>query len=148
MEQCWAGEPSRRPLLGAILPVLESIQAKAESGYRKSPQSQSSDSEPRATSPVEQRQSRNPTTIATKDNMVNGKSPRLNNNHNNNNNNALALLEPNNQRGEVASPIFVPSRRKKQHKAVLRTPKHPGFPMTNFFHTSACSNLYIQMHEF
>ncbi|XP_043670902.1 dual serine/threonine and tyrosine protein kinase-like isoform X2 [Vespula pensylvanica] len=32
MEQCWAGEPSKRPLLGAILPVLESIQQKAERG--------------------------------------------------------------------------------------------------------------------
>ncbi|XP_033219162.1 dual serine/threonine and tyrosine protein kinase-like isoform X2 [Belonocnema kinseyi] len=32
MEQCWAGEPSRRPLLGAILPVLKSIQQKAERG--------------------------------------------------------------------------------------------------------------------
>ncbi|XP_031845828.1 receptor interacting protein kinase 5 isoform X2 [Nomia melanderi] len=30
MEQCWAGEPYRRPLLGAILPVLESVQRKAE----------------------------------------------------------------------------------------------------------------------
>lgn len=32
MEQCWAGEPFKRPLLGAILPVLESIQQKAERG--------------------------------------------------------------------------------------------------------------------
>ncbi|XP_076284659.1 receptor interacting protein kinase 5 isoform X1 [Lasioglossum baleicum] len=32
MEQCWSGEPSQRPLLGAILPVLESIQQKAERG--------------------------------------------------------------------------------------------------------------------
>ncbi|KAI4491249.1 hypothetical protein M0802_010283 [Mischocyttarus mexicanus] len=32
MEQCWSGEPSKRPLLGAILPVLESIQRKAERG--------------------------------------------------------------------------------------------------------------------
>lgn len=32
MEQCWSGEPSRRPLLGAIQPVLESIQQKAERG--------------------------------------------------------------------------------------------------------------------
>ncbi|CAD1477588.1 unnamed protein product [Heterotrigona itama] len=30
MEQCWSGEPSKRPLLGAIVPVLESIQKKAE----------------------------------------------------------------------------------------------------------------------
>ena len=32
MEQCWYGEPSKRPLLGAMLPVLESIQRKAEKG--------------------------------------------------------------------------------------------------------------------
>ncbi|XP_076240379.1 receptor interacting protein kinase 5 isoform X2 [Calliopsis andreniformis] len=32
MEQCWSGEPSKRPLLGAILPVLESIQQEAERG--------------------------------------------------------------------------------------------------------------------
>ncbi|XP_033323405.2 receptor interacting protein kinase 5 isoform X1 [Megalopta genalis] len=32
MQQCWSGEPSKRPLLGAILPVLESIQQKAEKG--------------------------------------------------------------------------------------------------------------------
>ncbi|XP_034943579.1 dual serine/threonine and tyrosine protein kinase-like isoform X2 [Chelonus insularis] len=30
MEQCWAGEPSKRPLLGAILPVLEAIRNKAD----------------------------------------------------------------------------------------------------------------------
>ncbi|XP_060823963.1 dual serine/threonine and tyrosine protein kinase [Bombus pascuorum] len=30
MEQCWSGEPSKRPLLGAIVPVLESIQQKAK----------------------------------------------------------------------------------------------------------------------
>lgn len=32
MEQCWSGESSKRPLLGAIQPVLESIQLKAERG--------------------------------------------------------------------------------------------------------------------
>lgn len=32
MELCWSGEPSKRPLLGAIQPVLESIQQKAERG--------------------------------------------------------------------------------------------------------------------
>lgn len=32
MEQCWCGEPSKRPLLGAIQPVLECIQQKAERG--------------------------------------------------------------------------------------------------------------------
>lgn len=30
MEQCWSGEPSKRPLLGAIVPVLECIQQKAK----------------------------------------------------------------------------------------------------------------------
>ncbi|XP_011348062.1 dual serine/threonine and tyrosine protein kinase isoform X2 [Ooceraea biroi] len=30
MELCWSGEPSKRPLLGAIQPVLELIQQKAE----------------------------------------------------------------------------------------------------------------------
>ncbi|XP_024946197.1 dual serine/threonine and tyrosine protein kinase isoform X2 [Cephus cinctus] len=29
MEQCWAGEPARRPLLGAILPVLETVRKRA-----------------------------------------------------------------------------------------------------------------------
>lgn len=32
MELCWSGEPSKRPLLGAIQPVLELIQQKAERG--------------------------------------------------------------------------------------------------------------------
>lgn len=32
MQQCWAGKPSKRPLLGAILPVLQSVQQKAERG--------------------------------------------------------------------------------------------------------------------
>lgn len=32
MEQCWAGEPSKRPLLGAIQPVLELIHEKADLG--------------------------------------------------------------------------------------------------------------------
>ncbi|KOC66405.1 Dual serine/threonine and tyrosine protein kinase [Habropoda laboriosa] len=34
MEQCWSGEPSKRPLLGVILPVLESVQRKAERDER------------------------------------------------------------------------------------------------------------------
>ena len=161
MEQCWAGEPSRRPLLGAILPVLESIRSKALRG-QKALLNLDSDSESRSASPLEepleqQQQQHGP--------VPNGKPVQLMqnnvNHHNNNNvndkynnhhnNKALALLEPNNQRGEVASPLFVPNRRKKKqqlHNAILRTPKHPGFHMTNFFQTSACSNLYIQMHEF
>ncbi|CAG2057174.1 unnamed protein product [Timema podura] len=28
MEQCWSGKPSNRPLLGYVLPLLESIQAR------------------------------------------------------------------------------------------------------------------------
>lgn len=35
MNQCWAGNPSKRPLLGAILPVLESIREKAEGKFKK-----------------------------------------------------------------------------------------------------------------
>lgn len=32
MKQCWTGKPSKRPLLGAIIPVLRCIQDKAETG--------------------------------------------------------------------------------------------------------------------
>lgn len=109
MEQCWAGEPSRRPLLGAILPKLESIREQAERGksiLEIDELTQQEDS-PRAC------EARNP---------------------------ALALSEPNNQRGATSSPH--PRRRP------LRTLKRPGLPMTNIFQTSVCSNLYIQMREF
>lgn len=109
MEQCWSGEPSKRPLLGAILPVLESVREKAELGKSmteidavRQPGSSTSLSDPR-----------NP---------------------------ALALAEPNNQRGTMASPH--PRRRP------LRAIKHPVLHMTNFFQTSVCSNLYVQMREF
>lgn len=134
MEQCWAGEPSKRPLLGAILPVLESIQAKAERDNSFDP------TVPRAPSPLNDddddgRQ------------LPNGNvRPRVYLNNNIADNTALALLaQSNNQRGEVAVPI---SRRRKKSAPLMRTPKHPGFAMTNFFQTSACSNLYVQMHEF
>ena len=108
MEQCWTGEPSRRPLLGAILPVLKSIQQKAERG-KSLPELNESKLEDTFAS-----ESRDP---------------------------ALALSEPNNQRGRVISPLTL--KRKS-----LRPIKHPVFPMTNVFQTSACSNLYIQMREF
>ncbi|KAF7997359.1 hypothetical protein HCN44_005636 [Aphidius gifuensis] len=65
MEQCWAGEPSKRPLLGAILPVLESILEKTETNLT------GNDSEG-------SKQSNSSETIR---------------------NPALALAEPNNQRG-------------------------------------------------
>ena len=108
MEQCWSGEPSRRPLLGAILPVLEAIQKKAKQGKLeefddfKLDECKSSDCK----------------------------------------NNALALLEPNNQRGQVPIPSF------QQKRKPFKSLKHTLFPTTNVFHTSACSNFYIQMHEF
>ncbi|XP_032691585.1 dual serine/threonine and tyrosine protein kinase-like isoform X3 [Odontomachus brunneus] len=74
MEQCWSGEPSKRPLLGAIQPVLESIQQKAERGksFQQSDALKLEDTE----SSSEQT---NP---------------------------ALALAEPNNQRGAPTSPLF------------------------------------------
>lgn len=135
MEQCWAGEPSKRPLLGAILPVLESIQAKAERNSSFDP------AMPRTLPPVEDDDDE-----GDGEQIPNGNvRPRIYLNNNVTDNKALALLEPNNQRGEVAVPI---SRRRKKSAPVMRTPKHPGFAMTNFFQTSACSNLYIQMHEF
>ncbi|TGZ46079.1 dual serine/threonine and tyrosine protein kinase-like isoform X1 [Temnothorax curvispinosus] len=110
MEQCWSAEPSKRPLLGAIQPVLESIQDKAERG--KSLQlgalklQESSSSE--HTNP------------------------------------ALALAEPNNQRGAVFSPL--PPRRK-----AFRTvnPVAGPFHKTKFFHVHVRSmNMFVQMREF
>ncbi|XP_077277575.1 receptor interacting protein kinase 5 isoform X1 [Temnothorax americanus] len=110
MEQCWSAEPSKRPLLGAIQPVLESIQDKAERG--KSLQlgalklQESSSSE--HTNP------------------------------------ALALAEPNNQRGAVFSPF--PPRRK-----AFRTvnPVAGPFHKTKFFHVHVRSmNMFVQMREF
>uniref|UniRef100_A0A0C9QGB0 Dual serine/threonine and tyrosine protein kinase n=1 Tax=Fopius arisanus TaxID=64838 RepID=A0A0C9QGB0_9HYME len=109
MEQCWSGEPSKRPLLGAILPVLELIREKAELGK----------------SMTEIDAVRQPSSSSS---LSETKSP------------ALALAEPNNQRGTMASPL--PRRRP------LRALKHPVLHMTNFFQTSVCSNLYVQMREF
>ena len=108
MEQCWAGEPSRRPLLGAILPVLKSIQQKAERGK----------------SLTELNKSKLEDTFSAE-----SRDP------------ALALSEPNNQRGRLFSPL--PSKRKS-----LRSIKPSVFPMTNIYHASACSNFYIQLREF
>lgn len=47
MEQCWSGEPSRRPLLGAIIPVLESIREEAERGKFSSGKAKSGEVESR-----------------------------------------------------------------------------------------------------
>ena len=109
MEQCWAGEPSRRPVLGVILPVLEYVKQKAERGesfeqldavrLQESPDAGSEKSNP-----------------------------------------ALALTEPNNQRGAILSP--------NPRRTPLRNLKHPAIHMTYIFQTSVCSNLYIQMREF
>ncbi|XP_063980139.1 dual serine/threonine and tyrosine protein kinase-like [Diachasmimorpha longicaudata] len=109
MEQCWSGEPSKRPLLGAILPVLESIREKAELGKSMT----EIDAVRLPSSPYSLSDTRSP---------------------------ALALAEPNNQRGTMASPL--PRRRP------LRALKHPVLHMTNLFQTSVCSNLYVQMREF
>lgn len=76
MEQCWSAEPSKRPLLGAIQPVLESIQQKGER----------SKSLPLGVLNLQESSS----------------SEQINP--------ALALAEPNNQRGVVFSPL--PPRRK------------------------------------
>lgn len=110
MEQCWSAEPSKRPLLGAIQPVLESIQEKAERG--KSLQlgalklQESSSSE--QTNP------------------------------------ALALAEPNNQRGAVFNPL--PPRR-RAFKTV--NPVARPFHKTKLFHVHVRSmNMFVQMREF
>ncbi|XP_008544863.1 dual serine/threonine and tyrosine protein kinase isoform X1 [Microplitis demolitor] len=109
MEQCWAGEPSRRPLLGAILPVLELIRDKADLGKLTA--------EP----------------DATKQHSSSSSSSSMRNP-------ALALAEPNNQRGTMSSPLL--------KRRPLRPLKYPTLHMTNLFHTSVCSNLYVQMREF
>ncbi|XP_011693637.1 PREDICTED: dual serine/threonine and tyrosine protein kinase-like isoform X1 [Wasmannia auropunctata] len=108
MEQCWSAEPSKRPLLGAIQPVLESIQDKAERG--KSLQLGALLQEGSSFKQI------NP---------------------------ALALAEPNNQRGAVFSPL--PPRRK-----AFRTvnPVARPFHKTKFFQTGIYSNMFVQMREF
>lgn len=110
MEQCWAGDPSRRPLLGAILPVLEWEREKAERGNALNEHDE-----------FEQQE-------ASSSRKSDSRSP------------ALALAEPNNQRGATPSPFL----RRRPHRAF----KHPSPHLTNIYQTSACSNLYIQMREF
>lgn len=97
MEQCWSGEPSKRPLLGAIVPVLESIQQKAKA--KEALQELS----------TEKSQASSSTDL---------KNP------------ALALAEPYNQRGTVASPP--PAKRR-----TMSVIKYHLF----------LTNLYIQMRE-
>lgn len=109
MEQCWSAEPSKRPLLGAIQPVLESIQEKAERG--KSLQLDALKlQESSSSKPI------NP---------------------------ALALAEPNNQRGVVFSPL---PPRCKVFRAV--NPVARPFHKTKFFQTGICSNIFVQLREF
>lgn len=110
MEQCWAAEPSKRPLLGAIQPVLESIQEKAERGKFLQ--------------------------LGALNLQENSSSEQVNP--------ALALAEPNNQRGAVFSPL--PPRRK-----AFRTinPVARPFHKTKFFHVHVRSmNMFVQMREF
>ncbi|XP_015510017.1 dual serine/threonine and tyrosine protein kinase isoform X1 [Neodiprion pinetum] len=107
MEQCWAGEPPRRPLLGAVLPVLESIRERAEQG--KSEQQKDFLNAREASSLI--------------------KSP------------AVSLTEPYNQRGVITNAHTAKPRPR-------RFIKHPALHMTNFFYSSTCPNLYIQMREF
>ncbi|KAJ8683893.1 hypothetical protein QAD02_019685 [Eretmocerus hayati] len=146
MEQCWAGEPSKRPLLGAILPVLESIQARAELKAENETKQESSLPSSRSESPLDE-----PELPGHLEGFPNGKSPYangFNGEENHNRNKALTLLEPNNQRGEVASPALTAlNRRKKHSNAVTHTPKHPGLYITNYLHASPRSNLFMQMHE-
>ncbi|KAG5319651.1 DUSTY kinase, partial [Pseudoatta argentina] len=109
MEQCWSAEPFKRPLLGAIQPVLESIQEKAERG--KSLQ------------------------LGAQKLQENSSSKQTNP--------ALALAEPNNQRGAVFSPL---PPRCKVFRAV--NPVARPFHKTKFFQTGICSNIFVQMREF
>lgn len=111
MEQCWSAESSKRPLLGAIQPVLESIQEKAERG--KSLQ------------------------LGTLKLQESSSSEQINP--------ALALAEPNNQRGAVFSPL---SPRRKAFKTVNPVAR-PPFHKTKFFHVHVRSmNMFVQMREF
>ncbi|KAL6429743.1 hypothetical protein ACFW04_007564 [Cataglyphis niger] len=100
MEQCWSGDSSKRPLLGAIQPVLECIQQKAERG--KSLQQ-----------------------LGTLKLQESSSSEQTNP--------ALALAEPNNQRGAVFSPFF---HRRKTFRTVN--------PVTLPFHTTK----FFQMNTF
>ncbi|XP_014474429.1 PREDICTED: dual serine/threonine and tyrosine protein kinase isoform X2 [Dinoponera quadriceps] len=100
MEQCWSGEPSKRPLLGAIQPVLESIQQKAERGKSLQQQSDSLKLE-------DTESSSEPT------------------------NPALALAEPNNQRGAAFSLLFPRVYRGTGTLIpVCHPPRHFAYPNT------------------
>lgn len=99
MEQCWSGEPSKRPLLGAIQPVLESIQQKAERG-----------------------KSLQQTDALKLEDTESSSEPT---------NPALALAEPNNQRGAPSSPLF--PRVCRTTGTVIpfcHTPRHFAYPNT------------------
>ncbi|CAB0032437.1 unnamed protein product [Trichogramma brassicae] len=137
MEQCWAGDPAKRPHLGAILPVLESIYVKAEMNAPPQTQAMLTGNSPDSTTKHRSKSSVN------NNNRFKSIADEVNNRNNNIKiRQAMELLqEPNNLRGEAPSPAFLSKRRSK--KPMTRTPKHPGF-----FHASACSNLYIQMQEF
>lgn len=110
MEQCWCGESSKRPLLGAIQPVLECIQQKAERG--KSLQQLS--------------------TLKLQESSSSEQT-----------NSALALAEPNNQRGAVFSPLLP---RRKTFRIV--NPITLPFHKTKFFQMSIYSHMFVQMREF
>lgn len=99
MEQCWSGEPSKRPLLGAIQPVLESIQQKAERGksFQQNDALKLEDTEPSS-------EQTNP---------------------------ALALAEPNNQRGAPTSPLFPRVYRGSGTvRPFCHKPRHLAYPNT------------------
>lgn len=109
MEQCWSGEPSKRPLLGAIQPVLECIQQKAERG--KSLQQLS--------------------TLKLQESSSEQTNP------------ALALAEPNNQRGAVFSPLL-PKRKAFRTVNPVTLPFHT----TKLFQMSVYPHMFVQMREF
>lgn len=106
MEQCWSGTPSKRPLLGAILPVLQSIQQKAEN------------------------QGKSEESIDSNDVKVTAR------------NNALALLNPNNQRGSEFNPFM----KNRQQKSLC--PKNSLFSnLANIFLTNAYPKFFLQTDD-
>lgn len=107
MEQCWSGESYRRPLLGAIQPILESIQHKAERG--KSLQQLNA--------------------LMLEENSSPGQL-----------NPALALAEPNNQRGAATNFPFKRKTFKMVKKPFCHTPR--------YFNTTVYPNMFIPMREF
>jgi len=108
MEQCWSAEPSKRPLLGAIQPVLQSIQEKAERGK-----------------------------------SLQLGALKLQESSSEQTNLALALAEPNNQRGAAFSPLL-PRRKAFRNINPVARPFHK----TKFFQTGIYSNMFVQMQEF